>query len=223
MANYGEYAAQLGSIAALKAEDLVYSQYRELGCWVWRGFSLQMCADQCYSNYKEGGKGKQMPVHYSSKKKHNMVCISSPLGTKIPQAAGSGYAFRLNNQDRVAVVFFGDGAASEGDFHAGMNFAATLKSQTLFLCRNNGWAISTPCNDQYAGDGIVARGPGYGMHSIRVDGNDIIAVYSATKKAREIIMEHKVPVLIEFLTYRVGAHSTSDNPDFYRDSKETEH
>ena len=108
------------------------------------------------------------------------------------------------------MTYFGEGAASEGDFHSALNFASTLRSQTLFYCRNNGYAISTPVDDQYAGDGIAVRGVSYGMASIRVDGNDIFAVHAATEKARELIVKEKRPVLIEAISYRVGDHSTSD-------------
>lgn len=126
----------------------------------------------------------------------------------------------MNGDDRIAVTYFGDGSASEGDFHSALNFAATLRCQTLFYCRNNMYAISTPIDDQYAGDGIAVRGPAYGMHTIRVDGNDLFAVYSATKAARELIIKEKVPVLIEAISYRVGDHSTSDYSQRYRDEKE---
>ena len=107
-----------------------------------------------------------------------------------------------------------------GDFHGALNFAATLRSQTLFYCRNNMYAISTPIDQQYAGDGIVIRGVAYGMPSIRVDGNDLIAIYHATKKARELILREKRPVLIEAISYRVGDHSTSDFSERYRDEEE---
>lgn len=121
------------------------------------------------------------------------------------------------------MCYFGEGAASEGDFHAALNFAATLKCQTIFLCRNNGYAISTPTRDQYKGDGIVARGLGYGMHSIRVEGNDLFAVYAAVCEARRISVEQKVPVLIEAMTYRGGHHSTSDDASRYRSKEELEY
>jgi 2-oxoisovalerate dehydrogenase E1 component alpha subunit len=127
---------------------------------------------------------------------------------------------RIKNEDRIAVTYFGEGAASEGDFHAGMNFAATLRCQTLFYCRNNMYAISTPIDDQYAGDGVAIRGVAYGMPSIRVDGNDIFAVYAATQRARELIIAEKRPVLIEAISYRVGDHSTSDFSQAYRNDTE---
>jgi len=138
-------------------------------------------------NHLDLGEGKQMPVHYGSQE-HNVCTVSSPLCTQLPQASGAGYKYRIKGEDRVAVTYFGEGAASEGDFHPALNFAATLKSQTLFFCRNNMYAISTPIDDQYAGDGIAVRGVGYGIPTIRVDGNDIFAVYAATKKAREMIV-----------------------------------
>ena len=150
-----------------------------------------------------------MPIHYGSPKL-NIQTISSPLGTQLPQASGAGYAYRMDNLDKIAVTFMGDGSASEGDFHSAMNFASTLKSQTLFICRNNGYAISVPCVDQYRGDGIVTRGIGYGIDAFRVDGNDVIAVYNAVKFAREHIIKNKEPYLLEFMSYRIGDHSTSD-------------
>jgi len=138
----------------------------------------------------------------------------------VPQASGAGYNYRIQGQDRIAVTFFGEGAASEGDFHSALNFAATLRAQTLFYCRNNMYAISTPIDDQYAGDGIAVRGVSYGMPSIRVDGNDIFAIYHATKTARELIIKEKRPVTIEAISYRIGDHSTSDFSQRYRDEEE---
>jgi 2-oxoisovalerate dehydrogenase E1 component alpha subunit len=138
----------------------------------------------------------------------------------LPQASGAGYQYRINGKDRIAVTYFGEGAASEGDFHPALNFASTLRAQTLFYCRNNMYAISTPIDDQYAGDGIAVRGVAYGMPTIRVDGNDIFAIYAATKKAREMIIRDKRPCLIEAISYRVGDHSTSDNSATYRTDEE---
>ena len=160
-----------------------------------------------------------MPIHYGSREL-NISTVSSPLCTQVPQATGAGYNFRIRGDKRIAVTYFGEGAASEGDFHPALNFAATLRCQTLFYCRNNMYAISTPIDDQYAGDGIAVRGVAYGMSSIRVDGNDLFAIYSATKQAREIILREKRPVLIEAISYRVGDHSTSDFSQRYRDETE---
>ena len=117
-------------------------------------------------------------------------------------------------------MYFGDGASSTGDFHAGMNFAATLDVPTIFFCRNNGYAISTPNREQYRCDSIASRGRGYGMDSMKVDGNDILAVYNATKKGREIAVNEQRPVLIEAITYRMSHHSTSDDSTQYRAKEE---
>jgi len=219
MTAYGEEAIHIGSSAALHAKDLVLAQYREQGVLMWRGFSLQDFADQCFSNEGDNGKGRQMPVHYGSNEL-NYQTISSPLGTQIPQAAGAGYALKLSKKDRIAVCYFGEGAASEGDFHAALNMAATRDSSVLFFCRNNGYAISTPVKDQYRGDGISPRALAYGMPCIRVDGNDLFAVYEATRKARELIRKEGRPVLIEAMTYRQGHHSTSDDSTQYRKIKD---
>lgn len=199
MTNYGEEATHIGSAAALDLNDVVYGQYREVGVLIWRGFTLKELLSQCYGNVDDQGKGRQMPVHYGSKKL-NFVTISSPLSTQIPQAAGA--AFALKNKNRVVICYFGEGAASEGDAHAAFNFAATLDCPVIFFCRNNGYAISTHAKEQYRGDGIAGRGPGYGINTLRVDGNDVLAVYNATKLAKDFAVKNNKPVLIEALTYR---------------------
>nr|XP_060507178.1 2-oxoisovalerate dehydrogenase subunit alpha, mitochondrial isoform X2 [Panthera onca] len=132
------------------------------------------------------------------------------------RAVGAAYAAKRANANRVVICYFGEGAASEGDAHAGFNFAATLECPVIFFCRNNGYAISTPTSEQYRGDGIAARGPGYGIMSIRVDGNDVFAVYNATKEARRRAVAENQPFLIEAMTYRIGHHSTSDDSSAYR-------
>jgi len=136
-------------------------------------------ANQMVGTHQDVTKGRQMGIHYGSKA-HNIQQISSTLATQIPNASGAGYHYRINGDDRIAVTYFGEGAASEGDFHSALNFASTLKCQTLFICRNNGYAISTPIYDQYAGDGIAARGLSYGIPTIRIDGNDVLAVSIGT-------------------------------------------
>ena len=221
IANFGEEATQIGSVSALNPHDEIWTQYRELGCFLYRGLSTQMATDQTMSTKFEPGKGRQMPIHYTMIEGH-VQSVTSPLGTKILHAAGAGYAFKLEKADRIGVVYFGEGAASEGDFAVGINFAATLGSQTLFICRNNAYAISTPSKEQYKGDGIAPRALAYGMKAIRVDGNDIVAVHNATKAARKHIISGKGPVLIELMTYRIGHHSTSDDSSKYRPTGELE-
>lgn len=221
MTCHGEEAIHIGAASALELRDTVLAQYREAGVLMWRGFSLQQFADQCFSNKADLGKGRQMPVHYGSRAL-NYQTISSPLGTQIPQAAGAAYRLKLAGKDAVAACFFGDGCASTTDFHSGLNFAATLKAPVIFFCRNNGYAISTSVSDQYAGDGIISRAPGYGMAAIRVDGNDVFAVHEAVREAREYALKKSAPVLIEAMTYRQGHHSTSDDSLRYRSSKEVQ-
>ncbi|KAM6288797.1 2-oxoisovalerate dehydrogenase subunit alpha, mitochondrial [Aegotheles albertisi] len=215
MTNYGEEGTHVGSAAALDDTDLVFGQYREAGVLMYRGYPLDLFMAQCYGNASDPGKGRQMPVHYGCRERH-FVTISSPLATQIPQAVGAAYAIKRADASRAVICYFGEGAASEGDAHAGFNFAATLECPIVFFCRNNGYAISTPTSEQYRGDGIAARGPGYGLMSIRVDGNDVFAVYNATREARRRAVAQNQPVLIEAMTYRIGHHSTSDDSSAYR-------
>jgi 2-oxoisovalerate dehydrogenase E1 component alpha subunit len=161
--------------------------------------------------------------------------ISSPLATQLPQAAGAAYALKMqrltnpNIDPRLVACYFGEGAASEGDFHAALNIAATRGCPVLFICRNNGYAISTPTLEQYRGDGIASRGAGYGIHTIRVDGNDILAVREVTRRARDLSLglneggnNVTMPILIEAMSYRVSHHSTSDDSFAYRARVEVE-
>ncbi|CAK4687896.1 unnamed protein product [Aphanomyces euteiches] len=219
MTAFGEEGTLFGSAAAIKPRDMVFAQYREAGVLMWRGFTLDQFANQLFSNCDDLGKGRQMPVHYGSKEL-NYQTVSSPLATQIPQAVGAAYGFKLAKEDRISICYFGEGAASEGDFHAALNFASTRDCPVLFFARNNGFAISTPVKDQFRGDGIASRGAGYGIPVIRVDGNDMFAVYEVTKKARELVLTEGRPVLIEAMSYRQGHHSTSDDSTRYREVSE---
>lgn len=215
----GEEATTVASAAALDDKDMIMAQYREQGALHYRGFSLTQFMDQLLSNEHDLGKGRQMPVHYGSKALHYMT-ISSPLGTQIPQASGYAYGQKLRGEPNITLCYFGEGAASVGDFHAGLNMAAVLKAPVIFFCRNNGYAISTPAHEQYISDGIASRGVGYGIPAIRVDGADALAVYEATRLARELALSGQQPVLIEAMAYRLGAHSSSDDPSGYRSRDE---
>ncbi|KAF2203573.1 2-oxoisovalerate dehydrogenase-like protein subunit alpha [Delitschia confertaspora ATCC 74209] len=228
MVSAGEEAIAIGSASALSPSDVLFCQYRETGVYLQRGFTLDQFMNQLFANKKDLGVGRNMPVHYGSADL-NIHTISSPLATQIPHAAGAAYALKLQNMQqpdaspRIAVCYFGEGAASEGDFHGALNIAATRQVPAIFICRNNGFAISTPTSDQYRGDGIASRGAGYGIETLRVDGNDIFAVRKATKEARRIALEDGgKPVLIEMMAYRVGHHSTSDDSYAYRQRVEVE-
>lgn len=219
MAALGEEATTVGGAAALEPQDMIMAQYREQGALIYRGFSLENIMNQLFSNEHDLGKGRQMPIHYGSNEL-NYMTISSPLGTQIPQATGYAYGQKLQGKDAVTICYFGEGAASEGDFHAGLNMAAVHNAPVIFFCRNNGYAISTPADEQYVGNGIASRGIGYGIKTIRIDGNDILAVMKAVQLAREYALEQQKPVIIEAMSYRLGAHSTSDDPSGYRTKEE---
>lgn len=222
LTSIGEEAINIASAAALTLDDVILPQYREPGILLWRGFTLQEFANQCFGNKTDYGKGRQMPIHYGSNKL-NYFTISSPIATQIPQAVGAAYSLKIDKKDACVVTYFGDGGTSEGDFHAGLNFAAVMDAPVIFFCRNNGWAISTPISEQFRSDGVVAKGQAYGIESIRIDGNDALAVYSAIHAAREIAITQQRPLLIEALTYRAGHHSTSDDSTKYRPADEIEH
>jgi len=221
MTSRGEEAASVGSAAALMPDDVVLPQYRELGVFFWRGMSFSDVANQLCSNALDPAHGRQLPLHVGSAAL-NIQYVKSTLGTQCPHAAGAAYAMKISHarsrstEPRVAITYFGEGTTSEGDFPSALNIAAVHGCPTIFFCRNNGYAISTSTRDQYAGDGIGIRGVAYGLPSIRIDGNDMLAVIAATLQARRIAIEENRPVLIEAMTYRTGAHSTSDDDTKYR-------
>lgn len=228
MVSAGEEGIAVGSASALTPQDVVFAQYRETGVFQQRGFTLENFMSSLFANVKDPGKGRNMPVHYGSAAL-NIHTISSPLATQIPQAAGAAYALKLqrltnpNTPPRIVACYFGEGAASEGDFHAALNISATRACPVIFVCRNNGFAISTPTLEQYRGDGIASRGLGYGIDTIRVDGNDVLAVRKVMQKAREMALEDGgKPVLIEAMSYRISHHSTSDDSFAYRAKIEVE-
>lgn len=225
---HGEEGISVGSASVLEKEDVIFSQYRESGVLKQRGFSIEEFMSQLFANRKDSGRGRNMPVHYGSRAL-NIHTISSPLATQIPHAAGAAYALKMqrlidpNIPPRVVVCYFGEGAASEGDFHAALNIAATRSCPVLFICRNNGYAISTPTLEQYRGDGIASRGISYGIETIRVDGNDVVAVREVTARARNLALKDNCrPILIEAMSYRVSHHSTSDDSFAYRARVEVE-
>lgn len=228
MVSAGEEGIAVGAASSMQPTDPLFAQYRETGIFQYRGFTPTDFMAQLFATKDDPIKGRSMPVHYGSKK-HHIHAIGSTLATQIPHAAGAAYALKMQNmqnptdEPRAAACFFGEGAASEGDFHAALNIAATRSCPVLFICRNNGYAISTPTLDQYRGDGIASRGVGYGIDTIRVDGNDVLAVREVTRQARELALKDSCrPVLIEAMSYRVSHHSTSDDSFAYRAKVEVE-
>jgi pyruvate dehydrogenase E1 component alpha subunit len=215
----GEEAAVVGPAYALRPGDWIYSSYREIGAAIYRGYPLRTFLCQMFGNAEDPVKGRQMPVHHSIRAL-NFVSVSSPVGTQIPQAVGIALAAKLQGKDDVALTFFGDGATSTGAFHVGCNFAAVRKAPCLFVCRNNGWAISVPRALQTASATFAQKAIAYGMPGVLVDGNDVLAMIHATSEAAARARAGEGPTLIEARTYRRGAHSSSDDPSVYRDPEE---
>jgi len=149
-------------------------------------------------------------------KERRILYVKSTLATQCPHATGVAMQMKRSGNTQVAIAYFGEGTASHGDVPSALNIAAVHGCPMIFFCRNNGYAISTNAKDQYAGDGIAPRGPAYGLPTIRIDGNDLLAVITATQRAREICLTEGKPCLIEAMTYRMGAHSTSDDDTKYR-------
>lgn len=217
----GEEAAVIGSAAALREQDWVVPCYRELGALLWRGYPLQTYIDHMFGNADDPVKGRQMPDHTVSREL-KYLSVSAPIGTQIPHAVGLAWAAKHNGTDEVAAVYFGDGATSSNDFHSAMNFAGVFQTPTVFLCRNNGWAISLPSEMQTASKTLADKGIAYGVPSVRADGNDALATYKVVHEAVERARQGLGPTLVELLTYRVGGHSTSDDPTAYRTEEEVD-
>lgn len=211
----GEEAAILGSAAALRAEDWIFPCYREFGAALWRGMTLQSYVNNMFGNADDLAKGRQMPDHVTARAAR-FASVSSPIGTQIPQAVGLAWAAQKRKDDRVALVYFGEGATSSAGFHDGLNFAGVFRTPTVFFCRNNGWAISVPTERQTASRSFAAKGVAYGVPGVRVDGNDVFAVLKVTRDAVARAAAGQGPTLVEAMTYRLSGHSTSDDPRAYR-------
>jgi 2-oxoisovalerate dehydrogenase E1 component alpha subunit len=213
----GEEAAILGSAFAMRPQDWIFPCYREFGAALMRGLPFQSFIDNMFGNDNDTVRGRQMPDHYTSRRAHWMS-VSSPVGTQITQGVGFAWAARLRKEDLATLIYFGDGATSSSDFHGGMNFAGVFKTPSILFCRNNGWAISVPTERQTASETFAQKGVAYGVPSVRVDGNDLFAVVFAVKSALARASAGGGPTLIEALTYRMGGHSTNDDPNAYRGS-----
>lgn len=217
----GQEACSVGSTAVLKEDDWIFPAYREPGALLLRGESVLQLFHQLFGNSLDYNKGRQMPNHFNSRER-NVVSPSSPIATQIPHAVGMAIAAKHSKKKQVALTFFGDGATSENDFHSGMNFAGVFRAPVVFFCQNNGYAISLPTHRQTAAETLAQKAIAYGIPSERVDGNDILAVYSATSRAVERARNGEGPTMIEALTYRLGPHSSSDDPSKYRKKEEVE-
>lgn len=217
----GQEAATIASVAALQRQDWVVPALREAAATLYRGFSLEEYIAQLFGNSKDRVQGRQMPCHHTYRE-GNYVAMSSCIGTQLTHAVGIAMAAKYRKDPAVVLAYLGDGATSEGEFHAAMNFAGVYQSPVVFFCQNNHWAISVPAKLQTASKNFAMKASAYGLPGIQVDGNDAVAVYQKTRKAVENARSGKGPVLIEAITYRMSGHTTSDDPSRYRSQKEVE-
>ncbi|MGE0142700.1 MAG: pyruvate dehydrogenase (acetyl-transferring) E1 component subunit alpha [Planctomycetota bacterium] len=217
----GQEGSHVGAAAPLRSSDWLFPAYRQPGIPILRGVPFDDIVNEWYGNDGDICKGRQMPVHYSFRQA-NFVSISSPIGTQISQAAGAAMAARIRGDDTVFMTFFGDGGTSSNDFHCGLNFAGVYKAPVVFICENNQWAISVPLSGQTASETIAQKAAAYGMPGIRVDGNDVLAVYRVCREAIERARKGEGPTLVESVTYRIASHSSSDDAARYRDAAEFE-
>ncbi len=222
MQSLGEEAIACAFRKALRKGDMNFPTYRQAGLLIADGYPLVDMMNQIYSNAADKLKGRQLPVLYSSKE-HGFFSVSGNLGTQFIQAVGWAMASAIKGDTRIAVGWIGDGSTAESDFHAAMVFASTYKAPVILNVVNNQWAISTFQGIARGGaPTFAARGHGFGIASLRVDGNDYLAVHAVAKWAAERARQNFGPTLIEHVTYRTGAHTTSDDPSAYRPKAESD-
>ena len=216
----GEEATSIASTFALAEDDMVFPSYRQQGILIARGYPLTEMINQIYSNKADKLKGRQLPIMYSCREK-SFFTISGNLATQYPQAVGWAMASAIKGDSRIATAWVGEGSSAEGDFHAAMTFAAVYNAPVVLNVVNNQWAISSFSGLAGAERSTFAnRAVGYGIAGIRVDGNDALAVYAATRWAANRARANGGPTLIEHFTYRAEGHSTSDDPSAYRSAQE---
>lgn len=218
--SYGEEAVSVAAAAALADTDMLFPSYRNQGLFIRRGVSLVELMCQLLSNTRDMCKGRQLPVMYHSAEKR-IFSISGNLATQYPQAVGWAMAAAIKGESQIAAAWIGEGSTAAADFHHALTFAKVYKAPVILNVVNNQWAIST--FQGYAGGeqrSFAARGPGVGIAGLRVDGNDFLAVHAATRWAAERARSGEGATLIELVTYRAGAHSTSDDPSRYRPREE---
>jgi len=213
--NRGVEATQVGAAAALEKTDWIFPSYRDFGMALYHGVTPVEMMHNMFGDALDAAKGRQMPVHFSFEKPIKFFSISSPIGTHIIQAVGTAYAMKVRREPHVVLASFGDGGTSSTGFHSGLNFAAVWKAPVVFLCQNNQWAISCPSEKQTASESYAIKAKAYGMPGVLVDGNDLLAVRRATLEAVERARKGGGPTLIEAKTFRMGGHSTSDDPTRY--------
>ena len=222
MQHMGEEAVSCAFRKALEPGDMNFPTYRQAGLLIAGGYPLVEMMNQIFSNEADPLKGRQLPVMYSSRE-HGFFSISGNLATQFIQAVGWAMASAIKNDSKIAVGWIGDGSTAESDFHAALVFASTYRAPVVLNIVNNQWAISTFQGIARGGSGtFAARGLGFGIPALRVDGNDYLAVHAVAKWAAERARRNLGPTLVEYVTYRVGAHSTSDDPTAYRPKSESD-
>lgn len=217
----GQEAVPIATGLVTGQDDWVFPALREQSVMLVRGFPLKAFIAQVFGNSGDVQKGRQMPSHQSGKQVHQ-VSWSSCIGPQIPQAVGAAHAMKIQKKQAVSFGFCGDGATSQPDFHAAMGFAAVFQVPAVLVCQNNHWSISVPTAKQTASRTIAVKGRAYGIPSVRVDGNDLLAMYKVLSDASARAKSGGGPTFVEALTYRIGAHSTSDDPTRYRSDAEVE-
>jgi 2-oxoisovalerate dehydrogenase E1 component alpha subunit len=218
----GEEAVQFGTAWGLNDEDWIFPSYRTGHIIALRDIPLKGFFDNLFGNAADRAMGRQMPVHWAFRDA-KFVSISSPIGTHVIQAVGTAMAQRNTGDKGISIAYFGDGATSANDFHSGMNFAGVYDAPCVFVCTNNQYAITCRVDKQTASETIAIKAKAYGMPGLRVDGNDLLACYDAGMKALERARSGEGPTLIEALSYRMGGHSTSDDPRRYRTEEEMDY
>jgi 2-oxoisovalerate dehydrogenase E1 component alpha subunit len=218
----GEEAVSCAFRRALEPGDMNFPTYRQAGLLIAGGYPMVDMMNQIYSNESDPLKGRQLPVLYSARD-HGFFSVSGNLGTQFVQAVGWAMASAIRNDTRIAAGWIGDGSTAESDFHAALVFASTYRAPVVLNVVNNQWAISTFQGIARGGSGtFAARGHGFGIPALRVDGNDYLAVHAVAKWAVERARSNLGATLVEYVTYRVGAHSSSDDPSAYRPKKESD-
>ncbi len=215
----GQEATPTATAFATETRDWIFPALRESSIMLCRGFPLSTWLAQAYGNSGDIQKGRQMPSHQAGRSV-NQVGWSSCIGPQVPQAVGAAWAAKKKKDDVVVVGFMGDGATSEADFHSAMTFAAIWKVPAVLICQNNHWSISVPTHKQTASRTIAVKAHAYGIPGARVDGNDVLAIYATVKAAVDRARRGEGPTFIECVTYRMGPHSSSDDPTRYRSEDE---
>ena len=218
----GEEAVSVGAATAYLRDDLLFPSYRQPGLMLVRGMPMTTMICQSIGNSGDNARGRQMPVHYSWRA-GNVVSISSPVGTQLPQAVGAAMAFAYRGERCVVGTWIGDGTAAQGDFHHALNFASVFKPPCVLHVVDNQWAISTHRNVATGGATFASRAEAYCLPGLRVDGNDFLAVHAAEAWALDRARRGGGPTLVELVTYRRDAHSTSDDPSQYRAANEADY